>query len=183
MNSELNIRLGRKIFGGSFLLGTFIFIANILTNNSSLLIVGYIFLTLAILLNIGILITIIINTITDNLNRKALLKTGGLIILNIPVALTYIAITMALMNVMIVTIENTYETAISSIRIEGCESIAFDRLEPKEKHTVWIDIKTDCQINVSYNQNNERRTENVIGYVSAGMGKRIKYEIGKVDKE
>ena len=103
--------------------------------------------------------------------------------LNIPVALIYITITLALMNIMIVTLVNTNQTDISSIRIEGCESIEIKRLEPQEKHTVWIDIKRDCEINVSYNLNNEKRTENIIGYVSSGRGKRTVYEIGKDKKE
>ena len=82
------------------------------------------------------------------------------------------------MDMMIITLVNNNTTSITNIRMEGCENLEIKNLEPKENHTVWIDVSRDCQLNILYDMNNERKIENVIGYVSPGMGKRTTYEIG-----
>ena len=179
MNSEANIKTGKTLFLTSFVIGTIIFLLDIFTNNNSLLILGYLFVLIALLLNFGMLITILINAGTDKINRKRLLKTAGLMVLNIPIALLYMQITSALMNIMIVTFINSTDSILTEIKIEGCENKEIQMLKPLERETLWIHLQNECQIDISYNLKNERKKENVIGYICSGLGQRTSYSIGR----
>jgi len=96
MTSEQYIKLGKRTALVSFILGTVVFGLFILTFAENLFLLGYGFIVLTGLINIVVLVAILIIAIKDKEERKRLLITCGIILLNIPVLLIYCWIIMTL---------------------------------------------------------------------------------------
>ena len=183
MTTERHIKLGRKTALISFVLGTIIFGLYFLTSSFELLLLGEGFISLTVLVNIGILILILVKAYKDKENRKKLLKTCGVMLVNIPVMLFYYWVTVILLNTVRITFTNSTQTTLSNININGCGSGHIDKLESGESETVWVEITGDCSINIDYLSNGQRKEEGVGGYVTSSMGKKMKHNIGGKNEE
>jgi hypothetical protein len=183
MTTERNIKLGRQTALISFLLGSGIFGIYFLTSSFELLFLGYGFIALTGLINIGILISILVNANKDKDNRKKLLATCGLMLLNIPVMLFYCWVAIILLDTMRITFTNSTQTTLTNINIVGCGGGHIDKLEVGESETVWVDITGDCSINVDYLSNGQQKKESVAGYVTSSMGQKMKHNIGGQNEE
>lgn len=177
MNTERFIKLGQQTALISFLFGTFIFGLYYLTSSTNLLLVGYGFILLAVPVNMGLLIFLLVQWRKDINNRKKLFRTCSLILLNVPVMLCYCWVTIILLNTMRITITNSTQLTLTDINIEGCGNSKIGILEIGESTTVWIDINSDCSINFYYLLNGHLKKEVVLEYVTPLMGRKIKYNI------
>jgi len=178
MKTEKQIALGKKTTLISFLIGTVIFGIYFLTSNWQLLFVGYGFIIVAGIFNIIILILTLTKANSDSENRKKLLKTSGLMLINIPILFIYVWFAMLLIGNMRITFTNTTENKLTEINIIGCETEHIVELEPNESKTVWVGITGDCSIKIDYNENGEIKNEIVAGYVTGGMGQKMNHKIG-----
>jgi hypothetical protein len=178
MDSNKKIKTGRLTTLVSFILGTGIFGLYFLTSAFGLLFLGYGFIALTGLINLYVLGTIIHSAIKDKENRIRLFTTGGLMLLNIPVMLTYCWIAIILLNTMRITFTNATDNVLTDINIIGCETKRIYKLEKGESKTVWVGITGDCSINIDYLKNGERKEENVAGYVTNSIGQKMKHNIG-----
>ena len=183
MTTERHIKLGRQTALISFLFGTGIFGLYFLTSSFELLFIGYGFIALTGLINIGILISILVKANKDKDNRKKLLTTCGLMLLNIPVMLFYCWVAIILLNTMRITFTNATQTTLTNINIIGCGGGHIDKLEIGESETVWVDITGDCSINIDYLSNGQKKEESVAGYVTNSMGQKMKHNIGGQNEE
>jgi hypothetical protein len=178
MTTEKQIALGKKTALISFIIGTLIFGTYFFTSNSKLLFIGYGFIIVAGIFNIIILILTLTKANSDSENRKKLLKTSGLMLLNIPILLIYVWFAMLLIGNMRITFTNETEHKLTEINIVGCETESITELNPNESKTVWVGITGDCSIKVDYKENGEKKSEIVAGYVTGGMGQKMNYKIG-----
>jgi len=183
MTTDRHIKLGRMTALISFLAGTIIFGLYYLTSAFELLFVGYGFIALIGLINIGILIAILIKAGKDRENRIRLLKTCGLMTLNIPVMIVYCWVAMILLGTMRITFTNKTETELTDINIVGCGGGHIDKLEIGESETVWVSITGDCSINIDYLSDGQRKEEMVAGYVTSSMGQKVNHKIDGEDKD
>jgi hypothetical protein len=183
MTTERNIKLGRQTALISFLLGSGIFGIYFLTSSFELLFVGYGFIALTGLINLGILISVLVKANKDKDNRKKLLTTCGLMMLNIPIMLFYCWVAIILLGTMRITFTNSTQTTLTNINIVGCGGGQIDKLEVGESETVWVDITGDCSINIDYLANGQRKEESVAGYVTSSMGQKMKHNIGGQNEE
>ncbi|MFV0529921.1 MAG: hypothetical protein ACK5MD_00590 [Flavobacteriales bacterium] len=183
MTTERHIKLGRQTALISFLLGTAIFGLYFLTSSFELLFVGYGFIALIGLINIGIIILILLKATKDTENRKRLLTACGLMLLNIPVMLVYCGVVIILLNTMRITFTNATQTTLTDINIIGCEMEHIDKLDAGQSKTVWVDIIGDCTIYIDYLVDGQRKEENVADYVTNNMGQKIKHNIGGQNEE
>ena len=183
MTTEQYIKLGIQTTLISFVLGTIIFGLYFLTSSFDLLLLGGGFISLTALVNIGILILILVKAYKDKENRKKLLKTCGVMLVNIPVMLFYCWVTVILLNTMRITFTNSTQTTLSNININGCGSGHIDKLESGESETVWVEITGDCSINIDYLSNGQRKKEGVTSYLTSTMGKKMKHNIGGKNEE
>lgn len=181
MGTERHIRLGRLTAILSFLLGTFIFGLYYITSSSALLFIGYGYILLASLVNLVVLVLILNRAKKDQNNRKGLLKTSGIMLLNIPVMLLYCWIAIILLGTMRITFTNPTQTPIDNIKIMGCASGYIDRLSAGESKEIWVDISGDCTINITYSLAGTNKEEVVVGYVTSSMGQKIEHRIGDPD--
>lgn len=169
MTTERHIKLGRQTAFISFLLGTGIFGLYFLTSSFELLLVGYNFIVLTGLINIGILISILLKANKDNDSRNKLLNTCGLMLLNIPITCFYCWVAIILLDTMRITFTNSTQTTLTNINIVGCGVEHIDKLEVGESETVWVDITGDCSISIVYLSNGQKKMESVAGYVTSNM--------------
>jgi len=183
MIAERYIKLGRVTALVSFLIGTTIFGFYYLTSAFELLFLGYDFIALSVLINIGVLIAIMVKARKDTANRKRLLNTSGLMLLNIPIMIAYCWVAIILLGTMRITFSNDTQTILTDINIVGCGGGHIDKLEIGESETVWVNITGDCSILVDYLTNGQRKSETVAGYVTSSMGQKVKCKIDGKDKE
>jgi hypothetical protein len=183
MTTERHIKLGRQTAVISFLIGTVIFGLYFLTSSSELLFLGYGFIVLTGLVNLGILISILVKAKNDKDNRKKLFRTCGFMLLNIPVVFFYFWLTIILLNTMRITFTNSTQTTLTNINIVGCSGGHIDKLESGESETIWVKITGDCSININYLSNGEPKEEIVAGYVTNSMGQKMKHNIGGQNEE
>jgi len=177
MTAEKHIKIGRSTALVSFLTGTTLFGFYYLTSAFELLFVGYGFIALTGLVNLVVLIAILIKSGKDKTNRKRLLNTSGLMLLNIPIMIAYCWVAIILLGTMRITFTNDTDTTLTDINIVGCGGGHINKLEAGENETVWVDIKGDCAIHIYYLANGQRKEETVAGYVTSGMGQKVNHKI------
>jgi hypothetical protein len=183
MTTERHIKIGRITALISFFAGTIIFGLYYLTSAFELLFVGYGFIALVGLINIGILIAILTKALKDNENRRRLLKTCGLMALNIPVMIAYCWVAIVLLGTMRITFTNETETELNDISIIGCGGGHIEKLKVGESETVWVSITGDCSIYLDYLSNGQKIEETVASYVTSSMGQKLNYKIDGQDKD
>lgn len=178
MTTKQHIRLGRQTALISFVLGTGILGLYFLTSSDEIILIGFDFIALTGLINIGVLISILVKISKDQVNRKKLLTTCGLMLLNIPVMLFYCWVAIILLNTMRITFTNSTQTTLTNINIVGCGGGQIDKLDVGESETVWVDITGDCSININYSTNGQQKEESISGYITLLMGRKMKHNIG-----
>ncbi len=183
MTSKKHISIGKITALISLIFGMLIFGTYFFTTNGELLFLGYGFVILAGIINLIILIGILTKAQSDKNNRKGLLKTGGLMLLNIPIMFVCIWIAMIVLGNMRITFTNGTENKLTDIKIVGCETEHIAELKPNESKTVWVGITGDCSIAIEYLENGEKKSETVAGYVTSGMGQKMKHKIDGKDKD
>ena len=82
-----------------------------------------------------------------------------------------------------ITFTNSTQNKLTDIKIVGCETEHISELEPNESKTVWVGITGDCSITLEYLENGEQKKEMVAGYVTNGMGQKMKHKIDGKDKD
>lgn len=183
MTSKKHITLGKWTALISFIIGTLIFGLYFFTSNGELLFIGYGFIILAGIVNPIILSAILFKSNSDSVNHKKLLKTSGLILINIPIMFIFIYVTMILIGTMRITFTNSTQNTLTNINIIGCETKHIAELKPNESKTVWVGITGDCSINLEYLENGKIKKETVVGYVTSGGGQKLKHKIDGKDKD
>ena len=153
------------------------------TTNAELIFLGYGFVILAGIINLIILIGMLSKAQTDKANRRKLLKTGGLMLLNIPIMFCCIWIAMIVLGHMRITFTNGTQNKLTDIKIFGCETEQIAELEPNESKTVWVGITGDCSVLVEYKEKGIKKTETVAGYVTTGGGQKMTHKIDGKDKD
>ena len=169
MTTERQIKLGRGTALFSFIIGTIIFGLYYSTSTFELLFIGYGFIALIGLINIIVLISILIKAQKEKTNRKRLLNTSGLMLLNIPIIIAYCWAAIILLGTMRITFINETDTTINDINIIGCGGGHIEKLAIGESKTVWVEITGDCSIYIDYLSNGKRKEETVAGYVTSSM--------------
>lgn len=73
----------------SFLIGSILLILYIYFKSQQLITIGIYYIIIAFWINIILLVVLIIASIINSFHRKNLLKTCGIVLLNIPIAILY----------------------------------------------------------------------------------------------
>lgn len=175
-------KIGFLIAVVSFLLGTLLLLIFYLSDSFDIAIIGYGFLIVAGIVNLIVLLILIKKSMTDKENRNSYLKTSGLLLLNIPIAIVYLIFVMFLFNTMRINFINKTGKPITEIQITGCESKTIDKLDIDESKTIWIGIPGDCSITIEYKIDDEIKREEVFSYVTNSMGQRAIFRIGNQEK-
>ncbi|MEJ8597563.1 hypothetical protein JSO62_02470 [Riemerella anatipestifer] len=166
----------------SFFLGTFLLVIYYLTMSAEFALFSYFLVGGIVVINLMVLILLISKLLNRGSEKEGILKTIGIMLLNIPIALFYFYVVSILTSYIRLTITNKTNTVLSNIVISGCDKQKIDGLNVNESETVWIKISGDCSVNLSYNVNGVEKEENVFGYVTNMMGQKVKYDIG-IDKK
>lgn len=162
----------------SFLIGTGFMATYYSYDSGELIFYGYFFVIAAVIVNLIVFIILLIKSTLDNSNRTQLLRTAGVMALNIPIALLYFYFVLVLVNTMRITFVNETGETLTNILVDGCETIELGDLLPNERKTCWIEIDRDCRISLDYSLNGQSETEVVFGYVTTSMGQKGTYRIG-----
>ncbi|GAB3425013.1 hypothetical protein GCM10027516_26460 [Niabella aquatica] len=76
-----------------------------------------------------------------------------------------------------ITCTNNTGADLTDINITGCSDGHINYLQQAESKTLYMSIKADCSISVDYLWNGHRMQEEVIDYVTPGMGQKVHYKI------
>lgn len=160
----------------TFLIGTAIFAAYCYFGDK-MLFAGLGYIVVALMVNIPMALAGIGEAI-ESRDYKMLLSVG-IVLLNVPAMLFYAWLALALMDTARITFTNATPHELTNIKLNGCEEIEMDNLQPGESETIWIDIPTDCTVNLVYNSVSDTlHTVSVEGYLTPGMGGSRNYNIG-----
>ena len=174
--TELNF--SKRLTIGLFIIGTFFLLLFATTLSVRVGLIGYIYTGLAFLVATAYIIVLIVRISRQNLNLITGLKSIGIMLLNIPVALLYFFLVMMLINIARITFENTTGQDLSSIKIIGCDNREIKSLKNGESKTIWINIPGDCLLEIEYQIGGELKTETVAGYMTNSGGVIATYKIG-----
>ncbi|MEI6411149.1 MAG: hypothetical protein WCR52_17305 [Bacteroidota bacterium] len=173
-------RSGTQTALWSFLIGTILLLYYYLTGSSDIFPASLLFIFVAGIINLVIVALLIRKVFTDNSNSRTYAKTIGLMLLNIPVALLYFYFVTILMNTMRISFLNETGQRIEDLTILGGPTpIKYAALEAHESRNAWIPIQGDGAVRIAYRVGSEIREEDVSGYITTGMGTKVKFEIGK----
>ncbi len=95
----------------------------------------------------------------------------------------FIWFSLILIGNMRITFTNSTQNKLTDIKIIGCETEYISELKPNESKTVWVGITGDCYITLEYLENGILKKETVVGYVTNGMGQKMKHKIDGKDKD
>ncbi len=178
MKGVTKIKIGNLTALISFLIGTAIFLAYVISENDQLFLIGYFYLIVAGISNFVILFWLLLQTSEDRSIRKGLNRSKIFIVANIPIAIGYFFVIMYLLSYLRITFVNSTGDTITNVRIIGCDNKSISHLDTDQSKTKWIGINGDCSVDIKYLINGEEKQETVVGYSSGPMGQRLKYEIG-----
>jgi hypothetical protein len=177
MTKEKSIRLGLISAIASFLIGSIIFGLYYFTSDSTILFLGYGFILLAGVINTILFINLVFGYLESKDRKVAIVSI--FILLNIPIMLFYCWHANKLLSTVIIEFTNCTKHDLKDIIVYGCDKKLINQLKQGESETVWINVKYDCSILISYNENGFNKTETVEGYITTMMGKRSTFCIGK----
>ena len=172
------LKFSKRLSIGLFCIGTFILIVFAGTLSWTVALFGYVFTALSFFLGSVYLFVIIINIVRGKTDQKTGLKSIGILMINIPIAVFYFYLVMVLINTARITFENTTGHDLSSIKISGCANKEINFLQAGESKTVWIDIPNDCSLEINYEIDGQMKIEIVAGYLTNSNGVVATYKIG-----
>jgi hypothetical protein len=82
-------KLSMYLFKYSLIIGTAIFLIYLFSQNTEVIIFGFVYLCLATVLNLMLFLSLLIMVLTDAKSRIETLKSMGLLLINIPIAILY----------------------------------------------------------------------------------------------
>jgi hypothetical protein len=176
-------KLGKTVALISFLLGSILIGLYFFIEKAELLLIGYIFIILIVIVNIAVFIASIVEAVNNKLLRKKLLTNSAIMLLNIPVAFFYFWLMLILLNTIRLTLVNPTDSKLTDLNISGCESKLIDELEPGESETVWISINNDCSVILTFKEEKIEKTETIIGYATNMGGRKARHKIGHGNQE
>jgi len=135
----------------------------------------------ACLINLVLFILILVRSFKDKQQKKGLLFTAGLMILNIPIAIFILWFGGVLLNTMRITILNSTARDISEVVIDGCEKKNITVIKAGESKNVWVKIPGDCGIFMIYQDGTTQKREEVVGYLSRWSGGQVTHLVGTND--
>lgn len=171
-------KFGLQLALGFFVAATAILILFYVAPSTRIALLAYQFTIVAVVGNWLYAIVLLFVYLTRRISLGQLLKTLGIMALNIPVGIFYSYLMVFLLNYARITFLNTTGKALPVVQIQGCEQKLIKALEDGKSETVWIKISGECSIYISYEINGEVKNEPVLTALKKDGGLKIKYEIG-----
>jgi hypothetical protein len=171
-------RFGIKLTIAFFAAGTIILAIFYFTLSPKVALLAYLYTGVAILTSWLYAGVLLFHYLRGRINVKNMLKTIGVMALNIPVGILYAYIMIALLEFARITFKNNTGKDISIVKIKGCDTGEIHDLKNGSSKTVWIKIPTDCQVDIEYEIGGTTIGETVAAYLTPSSGIIATYEIG-----
>jgi len=136
MKTDFLIIVTKLIAFLSIIFATFIILVFLLSSSIELGIFGILFTLIAGIVNFVNLILLTYQYFKVQENKKSILKNIGLILINIPIALTYFWIAILWINTLRITFINETSEDLQNIKITGCENRIIEELKNGESETL-----------------------------------------------
>jgi hypothetical protein len=172
-------RFGVRLSLGFLIAGTGILILFYFNPSARIALTAYQFTVIAVVASWIYVIILLINMLRRRISIPVLIKTLGVMAINIPIGIFYSQIMVWLLGYARVTFENNTGQIITVLNIRGCEKKTLESLENESTKTAWIKISENCHVEVSYTLDGEMKKELVIANVAKGEGVRIFYKLKK----
>lgn len=167
----------------SFLAGTVIFLAYVVTSYDKIIYLEYIFIFISLSICLILILRIFKEASKHKRNRRSLYTVSAFIFLSIVISFAYFVAMTMLSDTLRINLVNNSRYELKNIRLTGCKKVRLASLAPGENKTVWIYIERNCAIQVSYIENGVVRNEMVTNFVTTSMGKKSRYVLGGVSNQ
>jgi len=170
MVSDNLIRSSKRIALLSLIIGTLIFLLFLVASGIGLGLLGGFFIIIAGLVNLIYLILLLIRFFKVSEQKSIIIRTIGLILLNIPILLVYSWIAINWINTLRITFVNETSVDLTNIKVVGCEDKTIESLKKGQSKTIWLKIPGDCGVSINYKLSGVDKSEDVTGYVTNENG-------------
>jgi hypothetical protein len=171
------LKFGIKLTLGFFIAGTAVLIIFYFNPSSEIALMAYQFTLVAIIVNWFYVLILLFNLLKRKISILNLMKTLGIMAINIPVGVLYSYLMVWILSYARITFRNNTGTDIARLTIQGCEHKLLNNLHNKASKTVWIKISGDCNIEITYEINGQMKSEKVVDYLTPTEGFRTFYEL------
>lgn len=161
----------------SFAIGGLIFLFYYLSGYNAIIYLEYLFIFVAAAINLIILLRILNYASKHKRGKRPLYFTGSLIVVSMLVLLVLFKIMTNLLDTMRINFVNATGYELSDVKITGCQKKYMDNIKSGGSETVWIRIKRDCSIEISYTENGQPKKEMISEYVTRSMGQKLTYTL------
>ncbi len=168
-------RFAVKLFLIFFLAGSVILLLFYLDPSLRKAILAYQFTIGAIIVNWLFALFLLFVFLRRGLPLVLLLKSLGILAINIPIGIFYSNMMIWILSYARVTLENSTPVDIKDIQLSGCQTEIINKLNANESQTVWIKIPHDCDITIEYKSANATRKEPIATGLSEGKGFKMTY--------
>jgi len=168
------LRLSLSFFTiGTILMATYFFTMSPVSEQ-----LGYAYTGIAILVGIIYLILVGFKVVSKKITTIEGLKCAGVVLLNLPIATLYFYFVVVLMTTARITFENNTGSDISSVSVGGCHEQEIGDLKNGESKTVWVKIKSDCSLVLTYTVDRVPKLETAFPRLAQNQGMIATYKIG-----
>lgn len=171
-------KFGTKIALAFFLVGTAILVLFYINPSVKIALIAYQFTIVAIVINWLYAAIVLFYFLKRKLNVMHLVKTLGVMAINVPIGILYSYIMVWLLTYARITFSNSSGSDLAIVAVSGCEGRQIKNLKTNSSETIWIKIHKDCSIEISYEINGSVIRETVAKHLIPTEGIRTKYEIG-----
>lgn len=171
-------KVGLVTMVSSFAIGSVLLVIYYFTMSEIIALQSYVTIIIVAFVNLAVLGILILKLFKKNADKGKILKSIGLMSLNIPVVIIYFYIFSLLLDTVRLTITNESNFKIENILVKGCEQKTVEDINPNKNATVWIKIPNDCSVSISYKMNGSTKQREILGYVTNMGGKKLEFKIG-----
>jgi hypothetical protein len=170
-------RFGFRLALGFLIAGTGILVLFYLNPSSRVALTAYQFTLVAVVVNWIYVLYLLFNLLRQKISISILLRTLGVMAINIPIGILYSYIMVWLLGYARITFINQTGENIPMLNVQGCEQKEVANFENSASETVWIKIKDSCNVEIIYDLNGGKKNEQVLNAIKNGEGLRITYEL------
>jgi hypothetical protein len=144
------LKIGLTTAFVTFLIGTLILVLYFFFRNIEVLLIGATYILLAAFGNIVVVLFLVLNIKKDKALKGKLVRTLGIMLLNIPIMFLYIHLAQIAGQYLRVIISNSTKSEVTNLEITGCGIGGLEKLDAGESASIWVKIVHECPIGITY---------------------------------
>jgi amino acid transporter len=169
---------GIKVVLLSVVVSIIVFLLHYITFVEELIYIEYLFIFLALAINVIIILRIINHTNKHRRNKKPLRILMVFNVIAIVLLLLTFRYISGLLDTLRINLVNTSTYELRDIKLTGCQKTRIQALKPGDDYSVSIKVSRNCSLGIIYTENGAQKSKVLSAFVTESMGQKLTFEIG-----